>query len=99
FRGVSSQLGGRDGGPHFLPSTDEGGGKRRGFFISNAEGSTIVPPVTAGAAKKGYIFRRELVCLEGRANTMTIYHVYALVAVFVVLFSGIMLTRYMDRRS
>jgi hypothetical protein len=30
---------------------------------------------------------------------MTIYHVYALVAVFVVLFSGIMLTRYIDHRS
>ena len=30
---------------------------------------------------------------------MTIYHVYALVAVFVVLSGGIMLTRYMDRRS
>jgi hypothetical protein len=30
---------------------------------------------------------------------MTIYHVYALVAVFVVLFGGIMLTRYIDRRS
>jgi len=30
---------------------------------------------------------------------MTIYHVYALVAVFVVLFGGIMLTRYMDHRS
>jgi len=58
-----------------------------------------VPPVTAVAAKTVYIFRRELVCLKGRANNMTIYHVYALVAVFVVLFSGIMLTRYMDRRS
>ena len=30
---------------------------------------------------------------------MTIYHVYALVAVFVVLFGGKMLTRYMDHRS
>ena len=30
---------------------------------------------------------------------MTVYHVYALVVVFVVLFGGIMLTQYMDHRS
>jgi len=36
--------------------------------------------------------------LKGRIN-MTIYHVYALLAVLVFLFGGIMLTQYMDRRS
>jgi hypothetical protein len=35
----------------------------------------------------------------GRATIMTTIHVYALVAVFVVLFGGIMLARYMVRRS
>jgi hypothetical protein len=58
-----------------------------------------VPPVTTVAAKTVCKFRRELADLNGRANNMTMYHVYALVAVFVVLFGGIMLTRYMDRRS